>query len=235
MPTQTVAFVGAAGGTGTTRTTLECATLLAGEGRDVAVLDAAFGTQGLADATPGRVEPDAIQLCLGDEPLEAGLVDRDVDGAGRLAVCPARAPFERLARAKSPDAATSLESRIDEAARAFDHVLVDTPPIATNPAVATVDTVETVAVVGDAERAGAAVPRMEDRLADVGVEESVTIVTRTDGHPDADATVPVLEHDLPAVGSDEGVDAAFVDLVAATLDLEIERETADGLRDKVPF
>lgn len=235
MPTQTVAFVGAAGGTGTTRTTLECATLLAGDGRDVAVLDAAFETQGLADVTSGRIEPDATELCLGDEPLEAGLVDRDVDGAGRLAICPARAPFERLARAKSPDAASSLESRIDEAARTFDHVLVDTPPIASNPAIAAVDAVETVAIVGDAGRAAAAVPRMEDRLADVGVEESVTIVTRTDEHADADATVPVLEPDLPAVGTDEDVDVAFVDLVATTLDLEIERETADGLRDKVPL
>lgn len=235
MPTQTVAFVGAAGGTGTTRTTLECATLLAGEGRDVAVLDAAFGTQGLADATPGRIEPDATALCLGDEPLEAGLVDRDVDGAGRLVVCPARAPFERLARAKTPDAAAALASRIEEAARAFDHVLVDTPPIASNPAVAAVDAVATVAVVADAGRAAAAVPRTEDRLADVGVEESVTVVTRTDAHPDADTTVPDLEADLPAVGTDATVDAAFADLLEAALDVEVEREAPDGLREKVPL
>lgn len=235
MPTQTVAFVGAAGGTGTTRTTLESATLLAGEGRDVAVLDAAFGTQGLADATPGRVDPDATALYLGDEPLETGLVDLDVDGAGRFAVCPARAPFERLARAKSPDAVASLEARLDEAARAFDHVLVDTPPIASNPAVAAVDAVETVAVVGDAERAAAAVPRMEDRLADVGVEETVTIVTHTDEHADADATVPVLEADLPAVEVNEDADAAFVDVLTATMDVDIERETPDGLRAKVPL
>lgn len=235
MPTQTVAFVGAAGGTGTTRTTLESATLLAGEGRDVAVLDAAFGTQGLADATPGRVDPDATALYLGDEPLETGLVDVDVDGAGRLAVCPARAPFERFARAKSPEAAESLETRLDEAARAFDHVLVDTPPIASNPAVAAVDAVETVAVVADAERAAAAVPRMEDRLADVGVVESVTIVTQTDEHPDADATVPVLEADLPAVEADEDADAAFVDVVDASMDVHVEREAPDGLRARVPL
>lgn len=235
MPTQTVAFVGAAGGTGTTRTTLESATLLAGEGRDVALLDAAFGTQGLADETPGRVDPDATALYLGDEPLETGLVDVDVDGAGRLAVCPARAPFERLARAKSPEAAESLETRLTEAARAFDHVLVDTPPIASNPAVAAVDAVETVAVVADAERAAAAVPRMEDRLADVGVVESVTIVTQTDDHPDADATVPVLEADLPAVDADEDTDAAFVEVVDATMDVDVEREAPDGLRARVPL
>lgn len=199
------------------------------------VLDAAFGTQGLADQTNGRVETDATELCLGDGPLESGLVDRDVDGAGRLAVCPARAPFERLARAKAPDAAASLESRVGEAARAFDHVLVDTPPVASNQAVAAVTAVETVAIVGDAERSAAAVPRMEDRLADVGVEASVTIVTRTGGHPDADATVPALETDLPAVGTDEAVDRAFADVVAATLDVEIERAQPEGLRDRVPL
>lgn len=235
MPTQTVAFVGAAGGTGTTRTTLECATLLACEGRDVAVLDAAYGTQGLADATPGRIEPDATALCLGDEPLEVGLLDRDVDGPGRLAVCPSRAPFERLARAKAQDAAASLASRIEEAARAFDHVLVDTPPIASNPAVAAVDAVATVAVVADAGRAAAAVPRMADRLSDVGVDESVTVVTHAESHPDADATVPVLEADLPAVGTDPDVDAAFADLVEVVLDVEVEREPSEGLREKVPL
>lgn len=235
MSTQTVAFVGAAGGTGTTRTTLECATLLAREGRDVAVLDAAFGTQGLADSTAGRVETDATELYLGDEPLEAGLVDRDVDGAGRLAVCPARAPFERLARAKRTEAAAALESRLHEAARAFDHVLVDTPPVASNPAVAAVTAADSVAVVGDAGRAAATVPRTEDRLADVGVLESVTVVTRTDDHPDADATVPDLGGDLPAVGRDEAAADAVADVVAATLGVEIERGAADGIRAKVPF
>ena len=136
MDDRTCALVGAAGGVGTTRLTLECASLLAADGRDVAVLDAAYGTQGLADHTPGRIDPDVTALCLDDVPLAEGLVDLDVDGAGRLAVCPARAPFERLARAKAPEAAKGFEDRITEAARAFDAVLVDTPPVAANQAVA---------------------------------------------------------------------------------------------------
>lgn len=235
MSAQTVAYVGAAGGAGTTRTTLECATLLARHGRDVAVLDAAFGTQGLADRTNGRIETDVTELCLGDEPLETGLVDRDVDGAGRLAVCPARAPFERLARAKASSAATSFESLIAEAGRAFDHVLVDSPPIASNQAVAAATAGDAVAIVGNADRAPATLPRTRDRLSDVGVEASATVVTRTDEHADADVTVPNLKAELPAVGTDEAVDEALARVVAATLDVEIDVETQDGLRSKVPF
>lgn len=72
MITKTCAFVGAAGGAGTTRLTLECAALLAREGRDVVVLDAAYGTQGLADRIPGRVDPDMTALCLDDRPLAGG-------------------------------------------------------------------------------------------------------------------------------------------------------------------
>lgn len=260
MTTQTAAFVGATGGAGTTRTTLECATLLARDGRDVAVLDAAYGSQGLADRTPGRLETDITRLCLDDDPLATGLVDLEHGGAGRLAVCPARAPFERLARAKTPEAAGALGDRIAEAGRAFDHGLVDTPPIAANQAVAAATTAERVAIVADADRAAAAVPRTRDRLADVGTGADATVVTRTTDHPDADATVPVLADDYPAVGrpdADDGsvaarlgdaaasagvgaprgsggaVTDAVADVLAATLDVDIEREPAEGLRSRL--
>ena len=229
------AFVGAGGGAGTTRLTLECASLLAGEGRDVAVLDAAYGTQGLADRTPGRVDPDMTALCLDDPALAEGLVDLDVEGAGRLAVCPARAPFERLARAKTPEAAAAFGDRVAEAARAFEHVLVDVPPVAANQAVAAVTSVERVAVVCDADRAAAAVPRTEDRLDDVGAPEPLTVVTRADDHPDADVAVPTLEDEWPAVHADEEFRDAVADVVAATLDVEIAREGAGGLRSRLPL
>ena len=75
VPTDTLALVGAAGGAGTTRLALESATLLAREGRDVALLDAAYATQGLADHTPGRIDPDMTALCVDDHRLETGLVD----------------------------------------------------------------------------------------------------------------------------------------------------------------
>ncbi len=233
MSLDTYAFVGAAGGVGTTRLTLETATLLAGEGHDVAVLDAAYATQGLADLTSGRLDPDVTALCLDDTPLEQGLVDRDVDGAGRLAVCPARAPFERLARAKSPAAAEAFERRVGEAARAFDHVLVDTPPVAANQAVSAVTAVDGIALVCDAPRAEAAVPRMIDRLSDVGVEPSVTVVTRTDDHPDADVTVPEFDVVPPAVEADDAAVEAVAAVLEETLGVKIEREERGWLRSRL--
>ena len=234
MVEETCAFVGAAGGAGTTRLTLECAALLAGEGRDVAVLDAAYGTQGLADRTPGRVDPDVTELCLGDAPLADGLVDLDVDGAGRLAACPARAPFERLARAKTPGAAEAFADRVAEAARAFDHVLVDTPPVAANQAVAAVTGVDRVAMVCDADRAASAVPRMGDRLADIGAPEPVVVVTRTDDHPDADVAVPTLEDSWTAAEVSEPARDAVAEVLEATVGVEIEREHDGGLRSRLP-
>ena len=232
MVTDTCAFVGAVGGAGTTRLTLECAGLLAREGRDAAVLDAAYGTQGLADRTPGRVDPDVTALCLGEAPLEEGLLELDGGGAGRLAVCPARAPFERLARAKTPEAAEAFADLLEEAARAFDHVLVDAPPLAANQAVAAATSADRVAVVCDADRAAAAVPRTEDRLTDVGVDASTTVVTRTDAHPDADAAVPALESGWPAPPA-EGREAV-ADALEATLGVEVERDDDEGLRSRLP-
>ena len=76
--------------------------------------------------------PDVTALCLDDRPLEEDFVDLEVGGAGRLVVCPARAPLECLARAKTPGAAAAFGDWVDEAARAFDCVLVETPLLAAN-------------------------------------------------------------------------------------------------------
>jgi MinD-like ATPase involved in chromosome partitioning or flagellar assembly len=96
---RTAALVGATGGAGTTRLCVEVAALLAHAGRDVAVFDAAFATQGLARHAPGRIDPDATALLTdADVGLADALVDHPADLAGRLALCPASAPFERLAR-----------------------------------------------------------------------------------------------------------------------------------------
>ena len=235
MGYDSLALVGAGGGAGVTRLTLECATLLSHDGRDVAVLDAAYATQGLADRTPGRIDPDMTALCLEKRPLEVGLLDREA-GAGRLAVCPARAPFERMARAKTPDAAAAFEDRIAEAARAFDHVLVDVPPVAANQAVAAVSATEAVAVVADAARADDAVPRARDRLVDVGVDPAATVVTRATDHPDADATVPTLSDDLPAVEGDETARDRVGAVLEATMGLSVDvGEDAESLRDRLPI
>lgn len=233
MSVDTLAFVGAAGGVGTTRLTLECGTLLADDGRDVAILDAAYGTQGLADQTPGRIDPDMTELCLGDAPLEQGLVDRSPAGPGRLAVCPARAPFERIARAKAPEAAEALEWRIAGAASSFDHVLVDTPPLAANQAVAAASTVERVAVVCDGDRAAAAVPRTIDRLSDVGVDDPVAVVTRTGDHPDGDATVPEFDADVPAVEAETDAADAAAGVLQQALGVAVDREEQGWLRSRL--
>ncbi len=230
---ETVAFVGAAGGVGTTRTTLGCAELLARDGRDTVVLDAAYGTQGLADRISGTIDPDMTRLCLEKTPLESGLLDQPIEGAGRLSVCPATAPFCRLAEAKTVEAAERFESRIGEATRAFEYVLVDTPPIAANQAVAAATTVDTVAVVCDAARAESAIPRTADRLADIGVERYTSVVTHTSEHPDADATVPSLEPEPPVV--DSAAIGELADAVEAAVGVRIEPKEPDGLLSELPF
>jgi septum site-determining protein MinD len=235
MPSDSLALVGAAGGTGTTRLSLECGTLLARDGRDVAVLDAAYGTQGLADYTPGRIDPDMTSACLDDVPIQDALVDRDIEAAGRLAVCPARAPFERLARAKTSEAAEAFERRLAEATRAVDHVLVDTPPVAANQSVAAVNAADRVAVVCDEARASDAVPRMRDRLEDVGAPADATIVTRATDHPDADVTVPDIEPALPAVTTDTAAREAVSEVLETALDVTVEPGEADGFREALPF
>lgn len=232
---ETVAFVGAAGGVGTTRLTVEIGRLLASEGIDTAILDAAYGTQGLSDRVAGRLDPDMTALCLDGSPLEEGLVDLPTEGGGRLSVCPAHAPFERLARAKTPAAAERFEERIEEAGRHFDRVLLDTPPVATNPAVAAVNVAGTVAVVCDGPRAESAVPRTEDRLADVGSAPSVTLVTRTETHPDAGVAIPAFEAAHPATDSDAPAHAALVEAAETVGDVSIERASPGGLLDSVPF
>lgn len=232
---ETLAFVGAVGGAGTTRVTLACAELLARDGRDTVILDAAYATQGLADRTRGELDPDMTELCLEETPLEEGLVDRPIDGGGRLAVCPVRAPFSRLANAKTPEAAERFEGRIEEAARRFAHVLIDTPPIAANQAIAAATSVDTVAVVCDADRAESAVPRTADRLADIGVDEFVTVITRTEEHPDADATVPELRTEPPVLGETATAYDAFGSVLEATTGVTVERDSTDGFLSDLPF
>lgn len=233
MVGDTLALVGAAGGVGTTRVTLACATLLARNGRDVAVLDAAYETQGLADRTPGRIDSDMTELCLEGGPLERGLVDIGGEGAGRVAVCPARAPFERIARAKTPAAASAFESRVAEASRAFEFVVVDTPPIAANQAVAAVNSVEAVAVVCDGARAEAAVPRMVDRLADTGIDDPTVVVTHESDHPDADVAIPELETEFSADGSRSAAFEELDELLEKTVGADIDPDDGGGLRSKL--
>ncbi|MFB6127162.1 MAG: ParA family protein [Halolamina sp.] len=235
----TTALVGAAGGVGTTRTALELGATAARDGEDVVVLDAAYGTQGLADHVEGRLTPDLTALVTDrrDDALAAGLVELGADLAGELTVAPARAPFERLARAKAPEAARTLEARIAEASERADLVLVDTPPVAANQAVAVVTSVDrVVAVTRPTERGGDAVQRLRGRLQDAGASLDATLAVGTDAPESVspDAVVPEREappSDVPVAATDREFAVAVApaaETAGATVDLEPE---SDGLLD----
>ncbi|MGQ4556439.1 AAA family ATPase [Halobellus sp. GM3] len=238
------AFVGAAGGAGTTRTVVEVAGALAAAGDEVAVLDAAFATQGLSRYVTGRIDPDMTALLTdaADEALSQGFVDLDLgaDVPGRVAVCPAHAPFERLARAKAVDAARQFESRVETAASRFDHVLVDVPPVASNEAVAAVNAAARVVVVTPASERGVdAVQQCHDRLADVGAEASLVVSTRGDLET-ADVSIPETGRTgaraAPACLGGEGAFAATVGRVAAVVTgrrIEAATDVEGGLLDSI--
>jgi len=214
MTPHTLALVGATGGAGTTRTAVELAAVGARAGLDVVVLDAAYATQGLSEYVAGRIGTDLTTL-LTDEPdasLSAATYPIAVDDAsdaldGRADVVPTRAPFERVARAKTAEAARALERRLDEAAAAYDAVVVDTPPVASNQAVAVVTTVDRVAAVRPATPHGRdALARLYGRVADVGGS--------------VDATVAVTRSDTTATDADEPMDGT-VDASIGTTDPSI--------------
>jgi cellulose biosynthesis protein BcsQ len=236
---ESAAFVGATGGAGTTRLTVELGALLANDGRDVVVLDAAFATQGLADYIPGRIDPDLTALLTDerDTPLSAGLVDVPLDAeSGRLACCPAAAPFERLARAKSPPAAQALESRIATAAETFDHVLVDTPPVAANQSVAAVNAADRIAVVAPATTRGRdAIQRMQGRLTDIGADADAVLATRGDLSV-ADAAVPETDADVtaePTCLTERSMATAVADVAGVVFDVVPSTADGHGLLDSV--
>ncbi len=188
MHATTLALVGATGGAGTTRTAVELATIGARDGRDVAVIDAAFTTQGLSEYVTGRIGTDLTTIVTDETgaplsaatyPIELGSAggagagdrgdDDPVDLPGRSDAIPARAPFERVARAKTAEAAQKLERRIDEAATVYDAVIVDTAPIGSNEAVAAITATDRAEAVHPATTHGRdALQRLRGRIADVG-------------------------------------------------------------------
>lgn len=239
MPARTVALVGVAGGAGTTRTTVECGATLARTGRDVAIIDAAFATQGLALYVDGQVDADATAVATGEVDLGEALYN-PYDLPGRLSLCPARAPFERVARAQTADAAQRLERQLAAAALSHDVVLVDTPPLSGNQAVAAVETADRVGlVVPDDARGPDGLARMQARLQDIGAGVDAVLATRVsdDTMPAADATIPesdVLDpRDCPAcVPADDTFAPAVAAATETLLDTELDLETdpSDGSR-----
>ncbi len=246
MGTQTLALVGAAGGAGTTRLAVECGATLARAGRDVAVLDAAFATQGLSDYVGERIDADTTAVATGEADLEAALYGCPVDAPGRLALAPARAPFERLARAKTAGAAERFEKHVAAAALSHDAVIVDTPPVAANQAVAAVTAAERVAVVTpDTPRGGDALARTRGRLADVGADLDAVVANFAGSEAivrEADARVPESPTSAPAacpacVPPDETFAPAVADATAAALGTPLDLPfpdpgRLDGLLDR---
>jgi diadenosine tetraphosphate (Ap4A) HIT family hydrolase/MinD-like ATPase involved in chromosome partitioning or flagellar assembly len=239
--TATAALVGAVGGAGTTRTTIELAATLARDGRDVAILDAAYATQGLADYLPGRIDPDVTALVTDrdDDPLSAGLVDFPLpDEPGRVACLPAYARFERLARAKTETAARALGERIREAEARFDYALVDTPHVAANQSIAAVTVVDRVVAVAPTTARGVdARQRCRDRLADLGVDLDAAVAVRgVDGTPesdpvDADAVVPQSPGgpgETPTSLGDDAFAAAMAEVAAVALGIAVDVELEEG-------
>jgi septum site-determining protein MinD len=241
-----LALVGAVGGAGTTRLTVEAGAALAHEGRDVALLDAAYATQGLADHCPGRIDPDVTACVTEERPLDEGLVTLPHDTPGRVACLPAYAPFERLARAKTPEAAGGLEGLVERAADRFDAALVDTPPVAANQAVAAATTADRVALVTPDSRRGAdALPRAADRLRDIGVVPDCEAANAGTGGgasegtvQRADVTVPAspvtAPDDAPACLDGGAFGAGIADLLAAAIDIEVDLAGDRGLGNYVP-
>lgn len=239
MATQILALVGAAGGAGTTRLAVECGATLARAGQDVAVFDAAFGTQGLGDYLPGPIDADVTGLLTGEADLERVLYDAGIECQGRLALAPARAPFERLARAKTAGAAEQFEKHLAAAALSHDAVLVDTPPLAANQAVAAVDAASRVAVVApDSARGRDALARTRARLADIGADLDTVLANFAGGDPaveGAHARVPTSTVEAPAdcpacYPPDETFAPAVASAVEAALDTTLRLEFPERSR-----
>lgn len=242
----TAALVGATGGAGTTRLCVEVGGALARNGQRVIVFDAAIATQGLADYVNGSIETDVTALMEAPDVRTRDVaVGYHVAGPGELFLCPARASFQRIASAKTTAAAQRFEPAIRDAGVSFDHVIVDTPPVASNPAVAAVTAVDRVGVVTPATPRGVdALQRTRGRLADVGTAADVVVANRGTDHPvgDADVTIPECDatHPTDAPVSDREGAGAFeraVVVLATELfdtDLPIPEETGliGGLLDR---
>ncbi|OSO93741.1 cell division inhibitor [Halorubrum ezzemoulense DSM 17463] len=252
MNATTLALVGATGGAGTTRTTVELAAMGARDGADVAVVDAAFTTQGLSEYVSGRIDPDLTALLTDDSDAAlsaaaypvigtGGDSGRTADGErdaselpGRVDAIPARAPFERVARAKTAEAARKLERRIGEAATTYDAVVVDAAPVGSNEAVAAATAVDRAVAVRPATVHGRdAAQRLRGRIADVGGSLDATLAIERPGSGDGEegdgvVRVPATDPEVVAAPTAARGDDAYARAIAtayeaafdATLDVE---------------
>ena len=238
MHTTTLALVGATGGAGTTRTAVELAAIGARGGHDVAVVDTAFTTQGLSEYVTGRIDTDITALVTDETeaslsaaayPIAVGDSSgvgsepnaRESDTTGHVDIIPARAPFERLARAKTAAAARKIERRIGEAASAYDAVILDVAPVGSNEAVAAVTVADRVETVRPASAHGRdALQRLRGRIADVGATTNGSLAVATqdglDEHAEAkaDTVLPAVAPAVAAAPTAASGDSAYARALA---------------------
>lgn len=224
----TAAVAGVTGGAGATRMTVEVGTALAMDGADVALTDVAFGTQGLSDYVPGRIDDDIVTLVTGEDPQPLAATEvLPVDTEGRLECLPSRASFGALARAKTAGAATTFGDVLDQLATEFDFVLVDTPPVATNPAVAAVTAADRVGLVAPGTNRGVdALQRTRARLTDIGTTDDLAVANRCEEVPDGSIGIAVPESELTAVTDAPAVTALNPEFAPAVV------AVAEGLFDR---
>jgi septum site-determining protein MinD len=242
----TGALVGTAGGVGTTRLAIEVGAALAADGRDGIVVDAALDTQGLGAHVSGRLDPDVSTLLTESGDLADGLVDYPLEVPGSLRVCPAHAPFTRVAAAKAPQAAERLADLIREATTVADHVLVDVPPLASNTAVAGAAAADRRALVVPATTRGRdALSRSRGSLADLGLSADLIVANRAeDGSlSDADLSVPASRvTDVPerpaCLAGESGFGSAVGELAEFMFGISMDVDLGAGLtataRDYLP-
>ncbi len=236
MQPRTAALVGVAGCAGTTRIAVETAAVLARDGASVGVFDAAFATQGLAQYVDGRIDTDATSLLTDpDADLAAARHDLAPDAPGTVAAYPAFAPFARIADAKARSAAERLDSRLAELTAVHDFVLVDTPPVAANQAVAAVTSTDRVtAVLPPGDRGVDSLQRARGRLADVGTAFDLAVANRVeDAPPDADHAIPEhAEIGIPETPTALAGDGAFTAQIAAFAEVLFETSVAVDVEDE---
>lgn len=226
--------------------TVEAAGLLARTDRDVAILDAAFATQGLARYYDGRIDPDFTAVLTGEATLEDVFVPLNVQAPGTVHIAPALAPLDRYGRAMTANAAQEFERQIAGAELTHDVVLIDTPPLAGNQAIAAVTTADSVALVTpDNWRGRDALALMAERLSDVGPGHDTVVATFASDDetaiPEAAAwiptdyeTVPIAcpTSDRPSAAMGPGVANALEASLGYPLDLHFEQ--GSGLSDVIP-
>jgi hypothetical protein len=131
--------------------------------------------------------------------LEEALIECWSTLPGRAACAPAHAPFTRLARAKTEEAARRFEDCIDRARTRYDHVVLDVPPVASNEAVAAVTRADRRVLVAPATRRGAdLVPTQRGRLVDVGADVEAVVANRANGTDPAATPLPAADFAIPA-------------------------------------